>query len=401
MTSSNLTRRRLLQGAGAIGCSGAIQPLFGSMVFAAAPGPSRLVVLILRGGMDGLDVVRPVGDVDFAPARPGLRGKSLELDGFFALHPALGDLMPLWKAQELAFVHAVSTPYRDKRSHFDGQDILEAGSGGVTGARDGWLNRLLQNMPGSGADIAFGVGRENLKILSGDAPVSNWAPNTHLDLSDQAQALLLELYHGDPLFRDAATEAIELAGIIARDRDEDAADNGMMQQMMRDGGGRSERALAAFAADRMNHDTRIVSFSINGWDTHRNQVSAIKRPLSRLSEVILTLKQGLGENWGNTTVIAMTEFGRTARENGTGGTDHGTGGAMLLAGGAIRGGRVYANWPGLSEVNLYQRRDLMATGDVRAFAAWAIRGLFGLDRAALEGSVFPGLDLGDDPGIIL
>ncbi len=362
------------------------------------------MVLILRGGMDGLDIVQPVGDPNYKTIRPGLRGKSQDLDGFFALNDGLADLMPLWRQGELGFVHAVSTPYRDERRHIDGQDLLEAGTAGDVGpghTRDGWLNRLLQVMPGSSGETAFAIGQENLKILTGPAPVSNWAPNTRLNLSDKARRLLIEAYHDDPLFRGAALEAMELADIMVADGAAADGANDEMQAMMRQGGGRSEKALAAFAADRLNHETRIACFSINGWDTHRNQGAALGRALPRLSEAILTLKQGLGKNWAQTTVIAMTEFGRTARENGTGGTDHGTGGLMLLAGGAVAGGKVYGQWPGLAEADLYDRRDLMPTGDVRSVAGWAMADMFGLDRATLEGVIFPDMQMGKNPGIIL
>ena len=404
MSKPSLTRRGLLKSLSVLGCSAAAHPLLTTVTFASVPGDARLVVLILRGGMDGLDVVQPVGDPDYAIARPNLRSEAQDLDGYFALNNGLADLMPLWQSRELAFVHAVSTPYRDKRSHFDGQDLLEAGTAPDAGfaiSRDGWLNRLLQVMPGATGETAFAIGQENLKILSGDAPVSNWAPNTKLNLSERARMLLTEAYHDDPLFRGAALEAMELADLMVNDAATDAAASDEMQAMMRQDGGRSDNALAAFAADRLNHDTRIACFSINGWDTHRNQGGALNRALPRLAQSILTLKQGLGDNWAQTTVIAMTEFGRTARENGTAGTDHGTGGLMVLAGGAVAGGKVYGRWPGLAEADLYDRRDLMPTGDVRSVAGWAMADMFGLDRSALEGAIFPGLELGQNPGIIL
>ncbi len=405
MSRINDARRRVLRGIAALGCSAAASPFASTLTLASVPTDARLVVVILRGAMDGLDVVQPRGDRSFAKARPGLIGKAKDLNGFFALNDNLGALMSLWKVGELSFVHAVSTPYRDERSHFDGQDMLEAGTAmdvGPAAMRDGWLNRLLQVMPGATGETAFAIGRENPKILAGAAPVANWAPNTNFALSDEGQKLLLEVYHDDPLFSAAALEAIELAAVMdadsAGDMDETSA---VMQERMRDGGGNSQRALAAFAADRLNHDTRIAAFSINGWDTHRNQAQGLKRALERLSETILSLKLGLGGNWQKTTVLAMTEFGRTVRENGTGGTDHGTAGAMVLAGGAIRGGQVFGRWPGLAESDLYDRRDLMPTGDVRSYAAWAMREMFSLERSALEGSVFPGLDMGANPGIIL
>ncbi|MEL6517573.1 MAG: DUF1501 domain-containing protein [Pseudomonadota bacterium] len=400
--SDLLTRRGMLKGAGVTACSAAAHPFMTSMTFAAAPWDARLVVLILRGGMDGLDAVRPVGDPEFSAVRPGIGGDGVALDGFYEMHPGLSALSPLWQAGQLGFVQAVSTPYRDKRSHFDGQDLLEAGTAmDAPIARDGWLNRMLQTVPGLEGQTAFAIGQGNLKILSGAAEVANWAPSLRLALTPQAELLLGHLYEDDPLFHAASDQAITLAnGLVAEaDRGEVAGDE--MMAMMEEQGGRSERALAAFAADRLNRDTRIAAFSVTGWDTHRDQDGPLTRRLERLADVILALKQGLGANWSKTTVLAMTEFGRTVRINGSGGTDHGTGGAMLLAGGAVRGGRVYGRWPGLDEPNLYDRRDLMPTGDVRAVAAWAMRGAFGMERSVLERTVFPGLDMGEDPGLLL
>ena len=379
MSPTGWSRRDVLN---ALGCSAAAYPAMTRMTFAAAPTDNRLVVIILRGGMDGLDVVRPVGDPDFAAARPGLVGGAQDLDGFFALHAGLGPLMPLWQAGELAFAHAISTPYRDKRSHFDGQDMLEAGAGTAApdpGLRDGWLNRLLDTMPDVTTHSAFAIGRENLRILAGDAPVANWYPGTQLRLGAAAQDLLVDLYADDPLFGDAAAEALELSGM-----------DGNGDGTRRD---RPEVAIARFAAARLRQDTRIASFSLSGWDTHRNQDRMMPRALAKLSDTILTLKSELGPAWTRTAVLAITEFGRTVRLNGTAGTDHGTGGTMILAGGAVRGGAVYTDWPGLSEAALYERRDVMPTADTRAYAGTVMQGLFGTDRAALERVVFPGLDL--------
>ncbi|WP_102109402.1 DUF1501 domain-containing protein [Oceaniglobus roseus] len=398
-----LTRRGLLtRGAALIGCSAAASPLMTTVTFAAAPWDARLVTIILRGAMDGLDVVRPVGDPDYAAARAGLLKETapgLPLDGFFELNPALSPLMPLWKAGQLGFVQAVSTPYRDKRSHFDGQDILEAGTGLDVPdhtRRDGWLNRMLQTQPGVESSTAYAIGSDEMKVLEGQAPVMNWSPNAELSVSPQARLLLNEIYHDDPLFRDSATEAIELAALRERDGAQLVGDAALP-------GGKliPEEELAAFTAGRLREESRIAAFSINGWDTHRDQQKALPRTLNRLARTVLALRKGLGPVWERTTVLAMTEFGRTVRENGSGGTDHGTGGAMLLAGGAVRGGKVYGKWPGLSETALYERRDLMPTADVRAYAAWALHGNYGVSRSQLETEIFPGLDMGADPGLLL
>lgn len=408
----DLTRRAFLTRTALIGCSAAASPLLTPISFAAAPFEQRFVVIILRGAMDGVDVVQPYGDRALAGLRPklgfGEAAGALDLDGMFALHPGLAGLMPLWAAGELGFAHAVSTPYRDKRSHFDGQDLLEAGTaelGAATG-RDGWLNRMLQTVPGLSTETAYAIGHDEMAVLSGRAPVANWAPDAALELSPQARRLMEKVMHDDPLFRDALAEALLLARVEGV-MDDEAAMGGMAGMSGMAGMGGMEPAtqglgaIADFAAERLRGPARIAAFSIGGWDTHAGQSKAIGRALGELQETILRLKAGLGPIWGQTAVVAMTEFGRTARENGTGGTDHGTGGAALMAGGAIKGGRVYGEWPGLEERALYQGRDLMPTRDVRAYAGWIMRGLFGLETSLLESAVFPGLDMGKNPGLTL
>ena len=415
-----VSRRFFLQGAVLAGCSVAAHPLMSTVTLAAAPGDKRLVVIILRGAMDGLDVVQPYGDPLLAQMRPdfaiGPDKGAHDLDGFFALHPLMGDLMPLWAAGELGFAHAVSTPYRDKRSHFDGQDMLEAGTGmdvPVQMVRDGWLNRLLQAMPGAKAETAYSVGDDELKVLSGAAPAMSWAPDAWLGLSSQGRRLLEQIYHDDPLFNQAAVEALRVTAPEQPGDDEALAEDGNdmapgmaapgMAAPMRPpqgGGGTALGAaekLAAFAAGRLRGETRIAAFSLNGWDTHRGQASAIRGPATQLAKMITTLKAEMGPVWDQTLVLAMTEFGRTARQNGSTGTDHGTGGAMVMAGGALKGRKVYGKWPGLGESDLYAGRDLLPTADIRAYGAWALASLFGTPRDVLERSVFPGLDMGSDP----
>lgn len=403
MKNKVLSRRLFLRGASVLGCSAAAHPFLNSMTFASAPGEGRLVVIILRGAMDGLDVVQPLGDKNLGQYRKVLSGGAAsgahDLNGFFAAHQKLGPLMPLWAAGELAFVHATSTPYRDKRSHFDGQDLLEAGTDeNVDPAlmKVGWLNRLLQELPGSKAETAFSVGLDEMRVLSGPAPSLSWAPDAKLRVSAQAELLLSHIYHDDPLFRDAAEEALQISNGGA-----DMGASAMSSAIDPAGKPSGVRDMAHFAADQLNGETRIAAFSLTGWDTHRGQPAAIGGSLTRLADAILGLRERLGANWAQTTVLAMTEFGRTVRENGTQGTDHGTGGAMVLAGGAIRGGKIYGGWPGLGEGDLYDGRDLMPLTDVRAWAAWAMRGQFGVERSVLERSIFPGLDLGDDPKFML
>lgn len=411
MSSSLMNRRKFLARSAILGCSAAASPLLTPMSFAAAPWDNRLVVIILRGGMDGLGVIQPYGDRDFSTLgrKVSLDGKggALDLDGFFAMNAALKPLQPMWAQGELGFVHAVSTPFRDKRSHFDGQDLLEAGvaNADAMAARDGWLNRLLQLHPGLEAETAYAIGRQEMVVLNGAAPVTRWTPESDLTMSPQAIKLAQLIMQDDNAFAQALDQAFALA-----DNDGDSiAFEGTLREMgqemradmnaaRRPGG--TER-IARFAAERLVGDTRIASFSINGWDTHDNQERGLSSALSQLAVALTTLKDGLGPVWQKTTVLAMTEFGRTARMNGTQGTDHGTAGAMLYAGGAVKGGRVHSDWPGLDEASLYERRDLMPTRDVRAYAGWAMRGMFGLGSSDVEQAIFPGVELGSDPGLLL
>jgi len=385
------TRRQLLQSALAFGCAPAAMPFLTSATFASAPGENRLIVAVLRGGMDGLDVVRPLGDPALARLRPRMAaGAGPALGDFFALHPGLSGLAPLWQAGELGFHHAVATPYRDRRSHFDGQNLLESGTApDAPGAlrREGWLNRLVQSLPGARAETAFGLGRETLPILSGAAAVGQWTPDTRLRLGSQGAALLRALYAGDAQFEGPATTALALTRSLAA---EGPAGGGPLAEVDR---------FAAFAAERLLGETRIVALSLAGWDTHAFQDAALAAPLARLERLIVQLRAGLGPVWDRTAVLALTEFGRTAAENGSAGTDHGTGGVMLYAGGALRGGQVLGRWPGLGR--LLDGRDLEPTADVRASAGWVLRDLFGLEAGLIERVVFPGVDLGDDPGLRL
>ena len=414
-----MERRTFLRGLGALGCSAAAHPLMTTVTLAqsasgAAPlGDHRLVVIILRGAMDGLDVVRPVDPI-LAKLRPSMAEAppALPLADRFGLHPSLGGLLPLWAKGELAFAHAVSTPYRNKRSHFDGQDLLEAGTGmdvPLGAHREGWLNRMLQAVPGLTAETAFAVGRDALPLLAGRQPTMSWAPDVKLALTAQTQLLLEHVWHDDELFRESGTEAMQLAAETAGAGDEGQDQDMSMMAAAETAAPKEPKAngtagidgLIDFAVSRLAGDTRIAAFSQGGWDTHRNQARALQGPLSQLERSVLRLSEGLGPQvWGKTILLAMTEFGRTVAENGTGGTDHGTGGVMLMAGGALKGAGVLGRWPGLEEADLFDRRDLMPTSDVRSWAAWAMHHLYGLDRQVLEAAVFPGLDMGDDPGFV-
>jgi uncharacterized protein (DUF1501 family) len=373
-----LSRRGFLAGA----CCAAAAPVLTPVSFAAMPGDNRFVTIILRGAMDGLDLVQPYGDPAYAGLRPklGLTPGSglLDLDGFFGLHPAASALMPLWQAGELSFAHAVSTPYRDQRSHFDGQDVLE--SGGIGGSqRSGWLNRTLSVMPRSETRKAIDINASLELILTGPNETDSWSSQSNFALAEDEMSFLDRLYAGDEAFARAMQEA----------KRTDMSADALYGEEKR-GSGTAE--MAKLAGGMLREEYRIASFSINGWDTHLGQKGQFSKAAGSLATAIVTLKQTLGEEaWKKTVVLAMTEFGRTARENGTGGTDHGTGGLAILAGGAIPGGKVLGQWPGLSPDKLLDNRDLMPTGDVREVAAAMLYRQFGVDPNNLTSKVFPGL----------
>ncbi|AJY46957.1 DUF1501 domain-containing protein [Martelella endophytica] len=374
----NPTRRLFLGGA----CSLAAMPLMTSFALARGNGENRFVAIVLRGAMDGLDLVQPYGDPAFRGLRPDLALTPdtglLDLDGRFGLNPAAADLYPLWKAGELSFVHAVSTPYRDARSHFDGQDILETGGNGHAG-RDGWLNRAI-GMMGSEQLRAIDVTSDSDLILQGDYPAEIWSPKDDIPISADELLFFEALYSKDDAFAKAFQQARNA------DMSSEAIFSGASIAASTEG-------LARLAGGFLKRDYRVAAFSINGWDTHADQKGLFNRSAGSLSKAILTLKAEMGPKaWSNTVVLAMTEFGRTARQNGTGGTDHGTGGCAVVAGGGYPGGRVMGTWPGVADGALYEDRDLMPTGDIREVAAAMLYRQFGLGAAALTGSVFPGLD---------
>ena len=328
----------------------------------------RLVVIILRGALDGLATVAPIGDPDYA----GLHGSialgisgpnaALPLDSFFALHPAMPEFARMYREKKAAVIHAVATPYRD-RSHFDGQDVLESGFAGPGRVQSGWLNRALEGLPkGERVNSALAVGPTTPLVLRGAAPTVGWAPVALPQAAEDTAMRLFELYqHRDPAL------AVALKQGLALDK---AAQGDDMKPKPRTNGAAAMRLVARGAAKLMAADDgpRIGALAFDGWDTHANEGGATGRLaqlLSGLDGALAEFENGLGARWRDTVIVVATEFGRTARINGTQGTDHGTGTIALLAGGAVKGGRVISDWPGLKPANLYQGRDL---GPDRRFA---------------------------------
>lgn len=387
-----LSRRGFLRGSQALLASAALaQP---ALVWASAPGDHRLVMLVLRGGLDGLDLLRPYQDSSLLRLRPtllaGAADNALELAPGFALNPSLEALSAMWRAGDLAFAQAVATPYRDKRSHFEGQDILEMGAATTAEVADGWLNRALTLLPkGQEKGFAVAVARERMLLLRGEAPALFWSPRNDLRADAEGESLLSALYGDDPLFAKAF-EAAQSADLVTDELRANLASSRA-----------TPRVSAQLAAEMLKGEARIVGMSLGGWDTHAAQTPNLRRRLKQLAEALIALRESLGEQiWANTMVMTVTEFGRTVAENGTRGTDHGTAGTSLLAGGAVRGGRLYGDWPGVREGDLYDGRDLMPTQDLRLYPAHALRAGFGLATPELERHVFPGLSMRQDPGFL-
>jgi uncharacterized protein (DUF1501 family) len=388
MDSILMQRRGFLQ-AGALAVGGAL--LTTRLAFAGSGGDARLVVIIMRGAVDGLAAVPPYGDPDYARLRgglaiaaPGAADGALRLDNLFGLHPQFTFLLESFNAGELAVFHAVATPYRE-RSHFDGQDVLESGVLVPHASQTGWLNRALASAPQAGRAGERGValGSNVPLMMRGPAAVASWAPTKLAELDEDTLQRIADLYAHDPMLGQRLSAA-QTADAMAADESQDmqaGAGANRYQEVI--------RATAGFLANEAG--PRVAVFDTTGWDTHANEGGA-RGPLGNrfgaLDAALRTLKTQLGPTWRNTAVLAVTEFGRTAAVNGTGGSDHGTATAALLLGGAVHGGRVISDWPGLASARLYQQRDLAPTLDLRALLKGTLVDHLGVAPSALE-NVFP------------
>lgn len=389
------SRRAVLGAAGAL-FAWSFMPKFAHA--AAGSRDARFLLVILRGALDGLSAVPPIGDPDYAGLRDGIalaRGgpeAALPLDGFFYLHPAMPNLARLFGTGDALIVHAAATGYR-QRSHFDGQDVLESGQNGPGRTESGWLNRLIASLP-AGDTVSrkgvLGVGVVPPLVVRGEAPVLGWAPPRMARAGDDLLERLADLYgQRDP--------ALALALAKARETERIAEMHGLGNgKGGNDGSGAAHnmRRIAEGAAGLVGADDgpRIAALAFEGWDTHANEGGAKGRLatlLGGLDGALAALEHGLKPVWKDSVVMIATEFGRTARVNGTVGTDHGTGTVAFLIGGAVRGGRILADWPGLKPAQLHEKRDLLPTTDIRAVAKGVIADLFGLSGAVLAERIFP------------
>ena len=374
MIDRTVNRRHFI-GAGAAGAA----TLFAlpHLAFATAPTERRFVFIIQRGAADGLSILAPTGDPQFASLRGAFAedaATGTRLDGMFTLHPELKETAKLYAAKEALFVHAVASPYRD-RSHFDGQNVLETGGDAAYKLRDGWMNRLL-GLVGPGRDKAIAVSATVPMVLRGLHDVASYAPSALPNASEDLLSRVSALYESDAQLHPIWSQAMQtrmMAGDPGAGNGRDAAATGEL----------AARLLAP--AD----GARIAVIETGGWDTHSAQKGRLAAQLRGLDAMLAALKTGLGPQWANTLVLVATEFGRTAAPNGTGGTDHGTGAAAMLLGGATRGGRIIADWPGLAPSALYEGRDLKPTLDLDLVIASALAQHFALDARRVAPVLFP------------
>jgi uncharacterized protein (DUF1501 family) len=364
-------RRNFLAGAGLLLAAPRV-------LFARAATERRFVFILQRGAADGLNTVVPYAEPAYASLRGALAvdaAAALRLDGTFALHPALVEFARLHGAGQALVVHAVASPYRE-RSHFDGQNVLETGGAAPYQLKDGWMNRLLALLPRAGKEaIAFAPSVP--LALRGAHEVASYAPSALPQASDDLLLRVQQLYAADPQLHALWSAAMDARGM--------AGERGP-------GGNRQNPAvLGRTAANFLAQPDgpRIAMIETGGWDTHSAQTARLNAQLRGLDAMMAALREGLGAAWSQTVVLVATEFGRTAAANGTGGTDHGTGSAALLAGGAVQGGRVIADWPGLATSALHEGRDLRPTLGLDALIAAVAGDTFGLDRDRVARTLFP------------
>lgn len=367
------TRRSFVALGTAVAVSAGIGP---RIALARAATERRFVFIIQRGAADGLATLAPVGDPAFAAQRGILTEDFADprpLDPLFALHPALARVDTLYRAKQALFVHAVASPYRD-RSHFDGQNVLETGGTAAYALKDGWLNRLLSLLPR--ADKAIALAATIPMALRGSREVASYAPSALPDASDDLMARVAAMYEPDPQLHAAweqATATRMLTSDMAADQGRNAAATGSL----------AAKLLAAEGG------ARIAMIETGGWDTHAQQRGRLAGQLRGLDAMVAALEDGLGPLWDDTLVLVATEFGRTVKVNGTGGTDHGTASAAMLLGGAVNGGRVIADWPGLADAALYEGRDLKPTLGLDTLIHSAMVQHFDLPPAAAAARLFP------------
>ena len=366
-----MSRRSFIRAAAAGAGAILVSP---QLVFAHVETDRRFIFVIQRGAADGLNTVVPYGDPAYAPLRSELAidpATAIKLDGTFALHPSLAQISTMYTGHEALFIHAVASPYRD-RSHFDGQNVLETGGTSAYQVKDGWLNRLAGMLPAT-RENAIAFAPTVPMALRGSAQVASYAASGLPPAPDDLLTRVSQLYEQDAQLRPLWESAMTARGLAA------------------DAGARQDPAsVGKLAASFLVRDDgpRIAMIETGGWDTHSGQAGRLAAQLKALDTMVAALRDGLGPTWSKTTVLVATEFGRTAAANGTGGTDHGTGSVAMLIGGAVSGGRVMTDWPGLSQANLYEGRDLKPTTSLDALISGAAAESLGLDPHHAANTLF-------------
>ncbi|HSV50626.1 MAG TPA: DUF1501 domain-containing protein [Burkholderiaceae bacterium] len=348
------------------------------VLFAQAATERRFIFIIQRGAADGLNTVIPYAEPAYASARGGLAidpASALKLDGTFALHPSLVNLRNLYAAGQASLFHAVASPYRD-RSHFDGQNVLETGGNAPYQVKDGWMNRLLGVLPRSGKEaIAFSPAIP--MALRGPVDVTSYAPSALPQANEDLMMRVEQLYAKDGQLHALWSSALEARSMAG----------GM-------GGGANRQdatTLGRMAAGFLGRadGPRIAMIETGGWDTHSGQTARLATQLRNLDNLLAGLHEGLGAAWDKTVILVATEFGRTVAANGTGGTDHGTGAVAMMVGGAVQGGRILTDWPGLASGNLLDGRDLKPTLALDALVTAACAESFALEPDRISAVLFP------------
>lgn len=372
---------------------------------------NRLIVILLRGAMDGLNVVAPYADPKYYELRPkigltapGTQGGLINLDGHFGLNPAAQALMPFWNAKTLSFVHASGSP-DGTRSHFQAQDYMESGAPGNAVVSTGWLNRMVANISNSGPKgiSALSLGPILPRICKGPASIATVSSKVDVTKSPldnpKVGDVFQDLYSNqmDPLSKTYA-EGIASRAEINADLSAASADK---EQMSANGGAPIPRAGDPFGVKIANLITkaptiRTIFLDFGGWDTHANENGTLARHLQPLANGLADLANGLGPLLRSTTIVVMSEFGRTAAQNINNGTDHGHGNVMFLLGGGLPGGKVYGRWDGLASNALYEGRDLPTTTDFRCVLSSILGEQMEMSRAAMA-DIFPGFHSKQDP----
>jgi uncharacterized protein (DUF1501 family) len=387
------TRRSILKTMTAAGALAVWDAPF-RFAFANAPTDRRLVVVILRGALDGLAAVPPHGDKDYASARGKLAlevggGAGLhDLDGFWGLNPSLTNMKAMYDAKEVVLFHNICSPYRD-RSHFEGQNCLETGGTAPHALTDGWLNRALAPMNLAGGTGAVAIEQSPPLLLTGKAKATSWMPAVSPEPDDAFLKKVRMLYAGDPVLSSALDGGLSMQAEAMAASDDPYEKSGKNKAA---GGNLTPLFTGAGKLLAAPDGPRVAVLDASGWDTHVGEGAgdgALARRLQALDQGIDALKTSLGPTWKKTAVVMVTEFGRTVRPNGAGGTDHGTGTAAFLLGGAVDGGHVRAEWVGLKPSVLKDGRDQPARTDLRALFKGVLAEHMGVSQAALQSAVFP------------